>query len=101
MTNDTSNALTAIRATGRFAIRRQPSTSVDTCSLRGHYAATIFVTASRRQFHIRKSALDLQRFPNNDRLYRYARQHGRLTRWISDNAYVFDASHIAVVLRLL
>ena len=94
-------AVNLIRATGQFTTIRQPTTDVLTCRLVGHYGATIYVPASGVVFHIRVGALENQRFPNNDRLYLYARENGDVTEWQDDNAYVLDTSLLPRVLDII
>ena len=66
-----------------------------------NYAATLYVTPSGAEFHIRSGALENQRFPNNDRLYDYVRRHGAETDWEGDNAFVLPTMHLAEVLAII
>ena len=95
-----AEAVARIRATGRFTVNRQPTTGVLTCKLLDHYGATIYIT-SVGDFHIRVGALEHQRFPNDDHLYRYVREHGTVTQWRNDNSYVLAPSHIDDVMGII
>ena len=91
-----------LKRTGRFEHTRQASSGIHTFMLYGYDHATIYVLPSGRRAHIRVNALVNGRFPNNDRLQEYLREHVRKTdRAWGDNLFVLRPRQLGRVLEII
>ena len=87
--------------TGRFEHTVQAG-GKHTFMLYGYPGATIYVSASGRQAHIRVGALENGRFPNNDRLHDYLREHAYQTaRTYGENVFVLRPKQVGRVLSII
>ena len=68
------------------------------------YGASIYVARRGLELHIRPSALENGRFPNNQRLHDFVRRHARGTARGEDNpahAYILGTEHTEEIIEVI
>ena len=101
-------AMQQLRDSGLFA-ELPPQSNGSVCfqvtegssPLRG---ASIYVIGNESEFHIRIGALENDRFPNNQRLYDFARVHAHGTAHGEENAaysYRLNSRHLGAVVDII